>query len=239
MTVSSSSTVEFDISKVAKLAYQMAGIVSVYSGLTTQQATHAQDLLELITKTAQTFGMMARTAQLYNLTLTASVSAYTLPQSILDVLEDGAFIDPSQNVNAASGETPVRAISRETWQGLSAKDATGRPTLYFPDRTADALVLNIWPTPDAQNAGTIRLQTHRLRADVIDGSATLDFEVYWTEYFVAELGARLALSHSMSGERVSMLKREAADKLEKCRAYSNQHVDQQFVLSHRVSGNRR
>ncbi len=153
--------------------------------------------------------------------------------TIIDLDGDGAFIPVGQTVTAAAGETPVRPVSRERWQAISAHNATGRPTEYFTDRTDAAVVVYFWPTPDAGNAGTVRLQTHRLRANTREGLATLDFEPFWQEYFVCELGARLALAHSMNLSRVQFLKAEAQEKLERCRAQAQQRGSQQFVIGHR------
>lgn len=240
MTVSTSSTLEFNLSQIALLAYQKAGIVGPQGlGITSAQATHALQHLELIVKTSEARGLFAKSIGFTYVTLVAATSTYTLAGTVLDVIEDGAFIPVGQPLTGASGETPVTYITREKWQGLSAQNATGRPTMYFPDRTGATIVVNVWPIPDSGNAGTIRLQTHRLRADVTDGSKTLDFEAYWQEYFVAELGAQLALSHSMNLARVQYLKLEAKEKLDICRAYSNQRGPQQFVMAHRVGGSRR
>jgi hypothetical protein len=233
MTVSASSTYEFNVADIVKMAYQTAGLISAYQTLNTQQSQLGMDLLDLITKSTQTMGLFAKIGTFYNLPLLAGTTSYTLPGTILDLDGDGAFIDAGQSLTAAAGETPVRPISREQYQTQSAKNATGRPIEYFADRTDAAVVVSLWPTPDAGNAGTIRFQTHRLRADTREGQATIDFEPFWQEYFVCELAARLALAHSMNLSRVQWLKSESQEKLERCRAQSQQRGSQQFVVSHR------
>lgn len=238
MTVSTSRTYEFNVSSIIKMAYQTAGLLTVYQGVNTQQAQLGMDLLDLITKSSQTMGLFARTMVDYNLTLVAGQRDYTLPGNVLDLTGNGAFIASGQTLAAAAGETPVMPMSREQWQGMSAKDAVGRPTMYSVDRTDAAIVVSFWPTPDTANAGTVRFPTHRLRADTREGNATLDFESFWQEYFVCELAARLALANSMSISRVQYLKSEAHEKLELCRAQAQQRGSQQFVMAHR-SGSQR
>jgi hypothetical protein len=233
MTVSTSTTYEFNLSSIALLAYRKAGLVSVYQTLTAQQAGHALDELDLLVRSTHTMGLFAKVMRLENVTLVSGQRTYTLAADVLDVDGDGALITPGQPLDAAAGETPVKPISRERWQGLSNHGATGRPVEYFTDRTSNAILLYLWPTPDAGNAGTIRFQTHRLRANMRDGNATADFEPYWEEYFVTALAARLAMSHSMSLGRVKMLRDEAEGLLEKCRAQSQQRGSQQFTLAHR------
>lgn len=233
MTVSATSTYEFNVADIVKMAHQMAGLISAYQRLNTQQSQQGMDLLDLITKSTQTMGLFAKVGGRYNLQLVAGSTTYTLPGTILDLDGDGAYIDIGQSLTAAAGETPVRSISREQYQAQSAKNATGRPIEYFSDRTDAAVVVYLWPTPDAANAGTIRFQTHRLRADTREGQATIDFEPFWQEYFVCELAARLALANSQPIARVQWLKSEAQEKLERCRAQSQQRGSQQFVISHR------
>lgn len=239
MAVSATNTFEFDLSALALLAYRRAGIVSIYQSLTDQQARSALDELDLLVRSTHTMGLFAKVMRLETVTLVAGQRSYTLAADVLDVDGDGALITPGEPINAASGETPVKPISREKWQGLSNHSATGRPVEYFTDRTASAITLYLWPTPDASNAGTIRLQTHRLRANMRDGNATSDFEPYWQEYFVAALAARLAMSHSLNLGRVKMLRDEAEDLLKLCRGQSQQRGSQQFVLAHRSGGSRR
>lgn len=231
MTVSADSTIEFNVSDIVKTAYRMAGLISVYQSLNQQQAQMGMEMLDLITRSTQTMGLFAKVMAPYDLPLISGQRSYTLPGTILDLDGDGAFVPSGQPLTGAAGETPVRPISRERWQGISAHDATGRPVEYFADKTGADIVLYFWPTPD--DASTVRLQTHRLRANTREGQATLDFEPFWQEYFVCELAARLALAHSMNLSRVQFLKAEAQEKLERCRAQSQQRGSQQFFVSHR------
>jgi hypothetical protein len=232
LTVSSTNTFEFKISGLALLAYRKAGVISIYQSMTDQQASYAYDELDLLVRSTQTMGLFAKVMRLDLVTLQTGVRNYTLDADVLDVDGDGAFIPVGETLTAANGETPVKPISRERWQG-SSHGATGRPVEYFTDRTGSQVVLYLWPTPDASNAGTLRIQSHRLRANMRDGQATPDFEPYWQEYFVAALAQRIATSHSLALPRVSMLRQEAQDLLERCRGQSQQRGSQQFVLGHR------
>jgi hypothetical protein len=239
LTVSTSTTYEFPISGLVLLAFRKAGVVSLYQSLTDQQAKYAYDELDLLARSTQTMGLFAKVMRFDIIPLAEGVASYTLATDVLDVDGDGAFIPVGQPLTAATGETPVKPISRERWQGLSNHAATGRPVEYFTDRTGSQIVYYVWPTPDASNAGNIRIQSHRLRANMRDGNATPDFEPYWQEYFVAALAARIATSHSMALPRVQMLRSEAQDLLERCRAQSQQRGSQQFVIGHRSGMMRR
>jgi hypothetical protein len=71
-----------------------------------------------------------------------------------------------------------------------------------------------------------------LRANAREGESTLDFEPYWQEYFVTALASRLCMSHSMDLNKVKMLRGEAEQLLERCRAQSQQRGSQQFLMMH-------
>lgn len=238
MTISTSRTFEFDVAAIVKLAYQTAGLLSIHQAVNAQQAQHGMDMLDLLVKSTQTMGLFAKTIAFYDLQLLAGVRSYPLAASVLEAQGDGSFIAVGQSLTAASGETPVKMVSREEWQALSAKDADGRPTMYFVDRTASEATVYFWPTPDAANAGTVRLQTHRLRADTREGGVTLEFEPYWQEYFVCALGAKLALTHSKNLGKVKFLEERADEYLERCRAQAQQRGSQQFVVAHMSGGYR-
>lgn len=234
MTVSTTNTFEFDISGIALLAYRKAGLVSLYTALTDPQAKYAMDELDLVVRSTHTDGLFAKVMRFEQVTLVAGTSNYTLPTYVLDLDGDGAFVPVGQPTSGgAVGETPVRPISREKWQALSNQGASGRPVEYFTDRTGSAIVVYVWPIPDAGNAGTIRFQAHRLRANAREGQATLEFEPYWQEYFVTALASRLAMSHSLGLGRVKMLRDEAEELLKRCNAQSQQRGAQQFSVAHR------
>jgi hypothetical protein len=233
LTISSSRTAEFDVSEIVTHAYRLAGLLEVHQSLDTAQSNYGAQLLQLIVKSVATMGRFAKVMTTENVTLISGTRNYTLSTTTLDVLFDGAFVPVGQSLTAAQGETPIIPMSRDKWQGLSTHNAQGRPTEYFADRSAAQVVVYFWPTPDSGNAGTARMQVHRLRADVLDVNSTMEFETYWSEYFVCELASRLALSASRPLDLVVALKQEAKEKLDRARAEAKQHVSQQFVLAHR------
>lgn len=244
LTVSSTATFEFDIGAICLQAYRDAGLVSIHQGLTETQSSAARDLLQRIVNGSQAKGLFARVVEFYTVTLVTGTWAYTFPTNILDVLGDAMFIQAGMSVTAppstsATNETVVQMVQRDRWNGISNKSATGRPTMYYPHRTASHVEARIWPVPSTtENAASIRFQTHRFRADVRTATATVDYERYWTDYLILALGSGLARQHSLM-DRYGMLKREAEEKLEECKAYSKQRGPQRVTLGHRTAwGNR-
>lgn len=229
MTIASTRTHEFDVGRICRIAYRMAGLLSVYQDMTSQQAGAAIDFFELIIHSVETEGMFARTVTLESVTLVADDATYSLAASTLDVVGNATYIMPNQTTT----ELPVTPMSREDWQSKGVVVSGGPPTRYYADRTSSTVVVNLWPTPSTNEAGgTVRFQCHRLKADVTTTTVTPDFEVYWAEYLATRLAMHLASSSALDLMKVQDLERRAAACLAKCRGKSNSNTNQQFVVRH-------
>lgn len=239
MTVSTSTTFEFDIAGITRIAYRASGVLSIYQEPNSVQAGAARDELQLIVNGSQTEGLFARVMTTYVQPLATGIFAYPMPSSVFDVVGDAMFIPVGQSTTQGNGESLVSQAQRDEYQDLSAKGATGKPTRYFPDRTATVVTVKLWPIPSAsENGANVRLQVQRYRADVRNPSNTVDYEKYWTDYLVSELGYRLARSAGIL-DRAGMLRAEADDKLAKCKSASKQRGSQQLRVGHRTSWSNR
>lgn len=240
MTIATSSTKEFPIGRLVALAYRTAGLLNPQSSLRLADITFGCELLELITKGLTTRGIQVRKVDFLEVTLITDVSAYTLDESVADVVGTAMYIEPGQDVIAATSETPLRQVSRDEWQGFSSKSASARPTTYYVHRVANILQIRMWPVPGAtENGGTVRFQGNFWRADSTDASATVDAERYWEDYLVSELAARLAGANHLPVDRCKLLKDEAKEKLELAQSYSMDRPDLQLYVDHGYSGRRR
>jgi hypothetical protein len=179
-------------------------------------------------------GVQARLVDFQNVTLTADVSDYTLGESTIEVVGDGAYIAAGQSLTAAEGETPVKPVDRETWQAYSSKNATGRPVSYYAHHgtTGYQITLKIWPRPT--EAGTIRFQTLRAPADTLDGSSTLDMHEFWIQCIVWELAHQLAVAQSLPITRCKYLAEIAQSKRTKARTWSGQKEDTIVQMGHQT-----
>jgi hypothetical protein len=225
----STRTHEFNVGQICRLAYREASLLSVYQDMTAQQSSAAVDFLELIVHSVEAEGLFARSIEFETVTLADGDDDYNLSVNTLDVTGTAMYIPPGQTMV----ELPVEPMSREQWQEIGVRDVEAPPTRYYVHRTATVLELRLWPTPGAsENLGTIRLQSHRLRADVSDTAATPDFERYWADYLVEKLAAKLARSNALGLDRVQELEGMAARALAKCRGKSNEGTPQQLVIRH-------
>ena len=196
----------------------------------------AKDLLGSILGELSTEGVFARAVSFLNLTLTAGTYIYSLPDSVFDVIENGAYIPASAtDIAKSNSETPVVQRDRETWQAMSAKAATSLPVIFFTDREANPIQVRLWPIPN--EAGTIRFQCHRLLADVTDGNATVDLERFWQQYLMWELAHQLAVSANKL-EHAQYLAGQAATKKERAKAQANQGTSSFMFLDHQTAWSR-
>lgn len=237
MTIATSRTREMDIGRICLRAYQKAGLKNVSQSLTADEGSFARDLIGSIIDGLQAEGLRARAVEFRNVTLVAGTYAYTMDTDVLDVVGDGMYIDPTQSVSAATGEVPVIQIGRDQWQLLSNKSATGRPIEYYVHRTGSPPEVRLWPTPDTNNAGTIRFQIHRFAADSTDSSKTLDLERVFSQYVEWELAHQICLANSLH-QQARYYGQMALQKLEACKSFAAQRTPAQFVVHHRTGWNR-
>ena len=232
MTVSSSTTFEFDVNDIVLQAYRLAGLLSIQESLSGIDATfgsHGRKTLERIVDHLATYGINANAVDLTTLSLTAGTNSYELSSSYLDVIDTATYIDASDTADDAEGETIIKPIPRDEWVQLPNKSAEGKPTLYYVHR-AGTLTVYFWPTPN--EAGTVRLQVHRLLADVQDGNATVDLQRYWADYLIWELAHQLSMGSSVSMQRTLYLGKWATTKLKKCRSYARQRTAARVGVRH-------
>lgn len=229
MTTSTTSAFVFNIGEMARMAHVDAGLLHVSQSLTPGQRSDAIDKLTRMSMGTQAKGVFARVADFKTVTLAAGSSLYAMTADVLDVYGPGMYL-----AAGSTAEIQVEDISRERWHEIADKTTSGPPNMYFPVRTADLLSVQVWQVPGAAEAGgTIRFQGHRFRADSRDANATADFERFWTDWIVAELAYRLAMSNTLSPERCRMLRADAGEKLRECKGMSNERVGNQFSVGHK------
>lgn len=233
MTVSSSATAEFTVNSIVRNAYVLASLMDVQEPMSgvqwTARASFGRDMLEMLVKRLEAKGKLVRAREYYNLTLVAGQSEYSLPSSLMDVSEDGAFIPVGQPVDAAVGETPVKPIDMEQWQRLGTHAATSQPYFYLAYRAADPITIRVWPTPTAATAGTIRLQAYRFLRNSTDGAATVDLERYWQLSLVYMLAGILAESAGLS--KAGTLTQLGEQYMTEALGYSRQRTPGQAVMA--------
>lgn len=223
------------VDDISTRAYRRAGLLNEQQTPSTVQLNNSRLLLSDLCDRLSAEGVFMRQVQYRNVTLVSGQNQYTMTEDIIDVVGNGAYVDPTQSQVAfqANSETTVIMTDRDTWQGLTSKTAASRPTLGYFARQAPLSTLFLYPTPSATEAGGyIRFQFQVERPDLTVGTNTLPFERYWTAYFVWACATVLAIDNSLPMDRVQFLGGEAATNLAACKGYSKQNTSTRVSINH-------
>lgn len=223
------------IDSVVATAYRRAGLLSGAQSPSVAQGGVGRGLLGDISALIAAEGVFQRAVQVQYVALVLGQNQYPMPEDVIEVMGNGAYIDPLQNQAPfqANSETPVQMRDRDFWQSMTAKGSAGRPFIGYFAREAPLGTLYIWPTPSATEVGGhIRFQVQQTRPDLTDGTKTMPYERYWTDFFVWELAHYLAVENSLSMDRVQYLAGQALQKKATAKAYSRENVDKQAVINH-------
>ncbi len=231
MTVSTSVGRQFTINQIVSLAYKHAGLVNIEQEPSPEQAEFARKCLELIVDQVGASRNLMRVQDFYNLTLVEDQILYTLPNSILEVKDYGAYIEPGETLDRANGETVLRKETQDVYQRISAKGAKGRPTIFYADRSGDDVKVFMWPIPD--RAGTVRFQIGRKLADTDDGNATFDLQPHWMPYLRAALARDLCRANSLY-DQASIYDLEAFQAERQATAQAQEHAERQMYINHQT-----
>lgn len=222
----------FTVGQIVTAAYRKAGLIGEYQAPSSEQGSVARMELDRIVARLTTEGYFATTVEMYETTLITAVSVYDLPDYALNVVGKGMWI-PAGSTDPASVEIPVQPTSRETWQEIAAKSASGPPKQFWCERAAESIRVRLWPVPSAgENASAIRWQLHTAQPNVSNADADLPFENYWADWLVYSLGHELAVNGSMPLERCAFLDAQASKRFEKCKGAANQNTNIQLGLGY-------
>lgn len=237
MSANPASTYEFTIFNIVLQAYRMASQMSIEEPAAGVQwdkrVVFGQLCLEAIMKDLEAEGKLVRARKFLNIAMVAGQSEYSLGSGIMDVYEDGAFIQPGDDVNNPTGTVPVKPMDMEMWQRISSQGAQGQPVLYMAYRAADPITVRVWPVPGTANLGTIRFQVYRFLGQNNDATRNPDLERYWANYLIHAVAAQIAEAANQPGEKVTRLEAKASAYLSKAKAYSHQRTPGQVVVTHR------
>lgn len=186
----------------------------------------AADLLGMELDALQAEGIVVTHVERATLPIVAGTSEYTLPSDTLDVALAPDNMAGTVFVTAGA-ETPVRAISRAEWIGITKKDTQGTPTLVFVERLA-AVKLVFWSVPAATS--TFRYSRIRLPRDMDTGTVTLDLARRWQKAICFSMAYHLALSKSAPMSRVEFLLGEAERLKGIARASDVEKAHAQFYI---------
>lgn len=231
MAIAATRTNEFTVGSLIRQAHVDAGLLNVNQSCSAAQTQDGMDKLERMSKSSAVHGFMARVTDFHTITLEEGTQTYEFPAYVLDLTGTAMYTDPQ----STGAETPVSMVMREQWATLTQKNSTdSSPSIFYVSKPSVPLAVKVWAVPGAaQDGGTISFQALMYRADIRSAGVTPDYEVYWQDWLVAELAARLALSNSLSIDRYTALQGKANQLLKEAKAMGRQRGPQQFRMGHR------
>lgn len=129
------------------------------------------------------------------LTLAASTPSYLFGSG--GTFTTVPFEIVSARINRGT-DVPMTRLSREDYQSLPNKTATGYPVQFFYDRQRDNGSLYVWPSPDT-TAGTLKFTYRRRIMDIDAGADNFDLPPEWEEAITNNLAKRLIPIYGRAG----------------------------------------
>lgn len=241
MSVNASNAVVPTIDEVILDGYKKAGLLPIEFGIGsdvqwTAKAAHGRRTLNRLLAAHSTHRYFEYFVNLDVLELDVDVQTYDLDPDILNIIDDGSYIpaDNGTEVEATTGETPVKPMSAFRWNQLSGKNSRGTPMHYFIERNAvnsdGNLRLRLWPIPSEQ--GRIRFRTHRIPGSSSTGSDNPDFKRHWELWAVKALAYELMQDASMPLDEREKMKRDADEAFEYLKSYDTNNTAPDVVFVH-------
>tara|TARA_B100000700_G_scaffold116068_1_gene130628 strand:+ start:3810 stop:4484 length:675 start_codon:yes stop_codon:yes gene_type:complete len=136
MAVSGTYDFNLDIDEVIQEATEMIGGEDTLG----HEPASARRSINLMLKDWQNRGVLLWSTSVSNVTVSASVTAYSLSSSTVDALE--------VVLNRDDTDIQLERITPEEYLLIPNKTQTGRPTQYSIRRGRDNPTLSLWPLPD-------------------------------------------------------------------------------------------
>lgn len=131
------------------------------------------------------------------------------------ILRPLRIVDARRFVTTSGIETPMIKLSRLDYRDLPNKTNQGVPTQYFYDPLGGASVnglMYIWPAP-SDPSSAIKFTWYRQIQDFNNPGDNPDFPSEWINALVWNLATELAPEYDLTGQRFTLLKQQATEKL--------------------------
>lgn len=228
--LSGSRAVRFTAAKVIRLAWVKARRASEKETPDADEYELMRDFLNLKLDEVGARARIARSVERVEVDVEAETAAYTLSDTIWDVVDDAHFAYDD------SWDLRVRHMGRAEYMAISNKASEGTPTRYYPEKL-QAISLKLWPVPDAD--GTLTIQAVKWLQDVTSTAQTIDLERYWMPYLVCTLAREAAGMGNIDPLYHRTLQMEEDNLLRLALGASKQRGGAQFHMAHRTGWTRR
>lgn len=205
MATSGTYTFSMDIDEVIEEALEMIGGEATLGN----EPKSARRSINLLLQDWQNRGIQLWTIGTTAVTVTTSVTSYSLGDENIDVLE--AMINRADGDNAT--DLQLNRISMEEYLKIPRKSQTGRPSQYAVRRERDNVVVHLWPLPDNSN-DKLKLELVRYFQDVSKSSQTADISRRFYPCLTAGTAYFMSMKRpGVDAGRIQMIKQEYEERL--------------------------
>jgi hypothetical protein len=201
MATSGTYSFSMDIDEVIQEAMEMIGGEATLG----EEPRSARRSINLLLQDWQNRGIQLWTIGTTAVTVTTSVTAYTLGAENIDVLE--------AVVNRSGIDLQLERISMEEYMKVPRKGQTGRPTQFAVRRGRDSATVYLWPVPE-NSTDTIKFEVVRYIQDVSRSSQTADVSRRFLPCLTAGTAYFMSMKRpGVDAGRIQMLKQEYEERL--------------------------
>ena len=201
MATSGTYSFSMDIDEVIQEAMEMIGGEATLG----EEPRSARRSINLLLQDWQNRGIQLWTIGTTAVTVTTSVTAYTLGSENIDVLE--------AVVNRSGIDLQLERISMEEYMKVPRKGQTGRPTQFAVRRGRDTATVYLWPIPE-NSTDTIKFEVVRYIQDVSRSSQTADVSRRFLPCLTAGTAYFMSMKRpGVDAGRIQMLKQEYEERL--------------------------
>jgi len=201
MATSGTYSFSMDIDEVIQEAMEMIGGEATLG----EEPRSARRSINLLLQDWQNRGIQLWTIGTTAVTVTTSVTSYTLGAENIDVLE--------AVVNRSGIDLQLERISMEEYMKVPRKGQTGRPTQFAVRRGRDTATVYLWPVPE-NSTDTIKFEVVRYIQDVSRSSQTADVSRRFLPCLTAGTAYFMSMKRpGVDAGRIQMLKQEYEERL--------------------------
>ena len=191
MATSGTETFTVNAGQIINAALRKIGVLASGASASTQQSTDALQALNLMAQSWRPKGLKVWARGNATLTLTADTTSYTIgPGGDVDMGRPIRILDAYRR-DSSGKDTPVGLLTKQQYNALSDKDASGITTHIYYDPQDPLGVIYPWPVVSTTGYSLIFDVLKRIQ-DFTATTDTPDFPTEWFEALVFNLAMRLA-----------------------------------------------
>jgi len=214
MTTSGTTTFSINRDQLIAGSLRLAGVVASGESPTADQVTEGAEALNMMVKAWQADGLPLWAVKQYSLTLTASATFNIGVSQTVNINKPLKVIQAFLHDTSTNGaDVPMRILTRDEYNRLGNKTATGQPIQVFYEPLREYGTLHVFPIPDTASIANkqITLVYQAPFEDFNAASDTPDFPQEWYEAIKYGLAVRMAGENTLSLAVRQTLRQEARE----------------------------